>query len=331
MLPRHIVGPMISGADDAIDKALLIGSHAMLSPPRSEVGFVAAVTLGAIGDIAAAWSPLCVGHGFSLEISSVFCHAAPLVAFTSANGISRRCELADLLIAVDVITAGSFVRRATLIQAKMARAAGRVSVSGTSSGVQLDLYQNWYLFDFDEAAYGMSRVDFNVGAAAVHSGTFGVIDRHLKNRLSSPPVWTQHAARPTPLVTVNQIRLGEFITRMVDGTRAGFGRLCTPSLQTDWSKTVERLLTVTYGRNFHHKPTLGSASAPRGVSAVACLSFHTKMDPMRELWGGSGGQPPFDGVEIREVVDRPNGISIVYIAIDDNGSTPEGRGEGGET
>ncbi len=69
---------------------------------------------------------------------------------------------------------------------------------------------------------------------------------------------------------------------MVDGTSAGFGGLSTPSLQTDWSKAVERLcpsLTRVF-RVFHHK-TLGSASVPRGVSAVACLSLRTKADCRR--------------------------------------------------
>jgi hypothetical protein len=39
---------MAAAANKAIGNALLHGSHAMLSPPRSEVGFVAAVTPGRI-------------------------------------------------------------------------------------------------------------------------------------------------------------------------------------------------------------------------------------------------------------------------------------------
>lgn len=169
MLPRLVVGAMASAANNAIDNALLLGSHAMLSPPRTEVGFVAAVTLGAIRDIAAAWTPLCAGSGFLLKLTGVFFHAAPMVTFTDANGRSRRCELTDLLIVVDITIAGSLVRRAALIQAKMASAAGRVALLGNSSPVQLDLYQNWYLFDFEEAAYSMSRIDFSAGEAAADS------------------------------------------------------------------------------------------------------------------------------------------------------------------
>jgi hypothetical protein len=290
----------------------------MLSLPRTEVGFVAAVALGAIRDIAAAWTPLCAGSGFLLKLTGVFCHAAPMVTFTDANSRSMRCELADLLIVVDITIAGSLVRRAALIQAKMASAAGRVALSGKSSPVQLDLYQNWYLFDFEEAAYSMSRIDFSAGGAAVDSRTFGAIDRHLRDPASSPPVWTQHAPSPTPVVISNQPQLGEFIAEMVDGTRASFGRLSTPSLQTDWSKAVERLLAITYARVFHHKSTLGSASAPRCVSAVACLSLRTMADLTREVWGGSGGQPPFDDVRIIEDDGEPSGISVVHITVDDS-------------
>ena len=318
MLPRHVVEAMASTANNAIDKALLLGSQAMRSPPRAEVGFVAAVTLGAITDIAIAWKPLCAGSGFSLELSGVFCHAAPKVKFTGANGQPGHCELADLLIIVDVITAGSLVRRAALVQAKMARAAGRVSLSGKSSRTQLDLYQNWYPFDFEEAAYGMSRIDFNLGGGVADSGTFGVIDRHWKDPFSSPPVWTQHAAIPTPFIISNQAHLGEFIAEMVDGTRASFGRLSTLSLQSDWSKAVELLRTITYARAFHHKQTIESASARRGVSAVACLSFRTMADITREIWGGSSEQPPFDDVGIIEDDGEPSGISVVHITVDDN-------------
>jgi len=79
MLTRNIVEAMSARSDQAIGQALLVGSQAMITPPRTEVGFVAAVTLGAIGDIATAWKPLCAGVGFRLELHSVFCHAVPIV------------------------------------------------------------------------------------------------------------------------------------------------------------------------------------------------------------------------------------------------------------
>jgi hypothetical protein len=310
LIPRSVIAEMATKANDAIDKVLYVGSQAMISPPRAEVGFVAAVTLGGVTEIAKAWRPVCRDLGLRLDLSGVFCHAAPVVEFSDARHRSYSCELADLLVVVDVGSAGSFTRRAALIQAKMARAAARVSLSGPSSRTQLDLYQNWYKFDFREAAYGLKQVDFTKGIEAPGSGTIGVIDRHLKGQ----PVWTQHAASPTPAIILDEPHLGEFIAEMADGTRPGFGRLATPTLQTDWSRTVERLLEETYGRAFRHTPTLGRSGVPRGVHAVACLGFTPKTDPISATWGKSIQGPPFDFRTEKD--DRePRGISVVHIGI----------------
>ena len=62
----------------------------------------------------------------------------------------------------------------------------------------------------------MTQVDFANGGENIGLGTFGVIDRHFKT-----PIWTQHAAKPTPAIVMYQPRLGEFIAEMVDGTRPG--------------------------------------------------------------------------------------------------------------
>jgi hypothetical protein len=310
LLPRHVIVKMAVRANCAIDKALLVGSPTMISQPRTEVGFVVAVTLRSIWDIAAAWTPLCSRLGLRLDLAGVFCHAAPLVQFTDARRELRHCELADLLLVVDIGDTGSFTRRAALVQAKMARAAGRVSLSGASSRVQLDLYQKWHKFDFEESIYGLSQVDFTNGGGAIDSGTIGVIDRHF----ITPPVWTQHAANPTPAIISGEPQLGEFIAEMVDGTRSGFGRLATPALQTDWSKTVERLLDVTYNRVFHHKPTLGPTGVPRGVRAVASLNFTQMANLTSGNPGGSIKGPP-DDFEIREDDRVPRGISVVHVGI----------------
>jgi hypothetical protein len=155
MLPRNLVTQMASAATAEIENALRLGVGTMLPPPRAEVGFVAAVTLRAIKDIAAAWKPLLAASRFSLKLSGVFCHAAPMVRFTGAGGQLKCCELADLLIVVDHTTGGVLSRRAALIQAKMAKNTGRVSLSGKSSHDQVDLYQNWYPFDFVEKACGI--------------------------------------------------------------------------------------------------------------------------------------------------------------------------------
>jgi hypothetical protein len=70
LLPRHLVKEMASKANIAIDSVLLLGSPAMHSPPRTEVGFVAAVTLRAIRDMGH-FAPVSACHS---GYPGVFCH-----------------------------------------------------------------------------------------------------------------------------------------------------------------------------------------------------------------------------------------------------------------
>jgi hypothetical protein len=305
---------MAAIASSAIGDALRFGSQHMTAPPRTAVGFVAAIIHRAVADIAAGWAPLCASQGLWLEIDGVFCHAAPMVRYTDTAGQQRRCELADLLIAVDTVSSGAWVRRAALIQAKMAARSARVVMSGPSTRNQLELYQQWPFFDFEEAAYGLKQVNFRKGNNTAHSGTFGVIDRHLIEPATDPPIWTQHSAWPTPHDTSHGVTLGVFLAGIVDGRR-GFGRECTPPLGTDWSKTVECLLEITFRRSFRHRPTLGNRAMQRGVHAPASLALRTAQGPVGQFWVGSGAPPSFRGEEVSREPDRPLGINALYIKL----------------
>jgi hypothetical protein len=317
MLPKAVVAQMATVANRAIDGALLHGSPSMVAPPRTEVGFVAAIILRALSDIAVGWTPLCRHEGLALELEGVFCHASPIVTYIGSKGRRQGCELADLLIAVDYVRKGAWIRKATLIQAKMARAAGRVSMAGKSSQSQLELYQRWGVFDFEEAAYGLKRVDFNQGSGASDSGTFGVIDRHFCVPGLEPPMWTQHPAVPTPTNTAHHSELGTFMAEMVGGSAPHFGRDCTPALKTPFSKTVQRLLELTFHRSFTHKPTLDNAQMQRGVRAPAGAMLQMVNGPAGRFWIGAGGPPFVRGEALREDPDRPLGVPAVYIKVVD--------------
>jgi hypothetical protein len=296
-------------ADAAIDNALLAGAGPIVRP-KKEVAYVAAVTLGGIYDIAEAWRPICSGHGMSLRLAGVFCHAAPIVRFKGRSG-KTDCELADLLVVTDIRMGSTLTRRAALIQAKMARAKQRVSLTGPSSYKQLDLYQNWHRFDFLDPAYPMSQVNFHVGAGPFWSGTFGVIDP----RFDAQPRWTQPSARPTPsIITNHDPRLGCFIAEMTDGTRPGFGRIATPSLNTDWSKTVELLLRVTYARAFGERAILGPARPPRGASAVACFGNAAIPIPKSAYKQLDGMLPPLRMIP-GDTERDPNGLSVAHLEL----------------
>src|SRR5207302_1430523 len=138
---------------------------------------------------------------------SVFCHGAPQVKYNHT-----RCELADLLVVIDRWDTGSLVRRAVLIQAKMAWRKQLVKLTGPSSCNQLKLYQNWPTFRIVSPGYGNRRFCLSGGRHG-EAGSFGVIDRHLINN-PTPPAWTQHSPRPTPSTITTEPLLGSFLTRM---------------------------------------------------------------------------------------------------------------------
>jgi hypothetical protein len=305
-LPKKALRTMSSRADDAIANVLSFGSIKKRTPPRTEVGLVAAVTLNGIGAIARAWKPALSKMGRSVNIHGVFCHGKPEVDFKRT-----RCELADILIVIDRKDSGQLVRRATLIQAKMAGRQERVYLTGTSSHKQLNLYQNWPSFTFaDESLYGDGSFDLAKSANGM-AGSFGIIDRHLTS--SKHPIWTQHSPNPTPSIITTQPKLGSFLTGMFAG-QPGFGRYAPQKPKDDWSRLLDLLLKVTYARTFAHKLTLGDQRPPRGLSA-----FIIQNGQSRNIFAvqSTGEIPPID--LRRDIPDRPTDTmpSLVHIEIEE--------------
>jgi hypothetical protein len=312
MLATQTIKSMSTAADAVIGDVLLRGSRGMQTTPRTEVGLVAAVTLGGVNDVAAAWRPLLATSEYSLSLTGVFCHAAPLVRFRPPSGTASTCELGDLLVVVDRKRSGTLVRNANLIQAKMAAKAMRVNLTGASSARQLVLYQLWPLFSFVDGIYGTGVYDLGQGAKE-DAGTFGIIDRHFRSSPATPPVWTQHRARPTPKVIATEPMLGTFIANMAAANWTGYGRRAWPGGKDDWSKVVDLLLTVTYARAFRHAPTLGASAPHRGSTAMAYfLTTPTEVSWCRRA--GGDWWPPFDGFEVIED-DSPGGISVLHLRL----------------
>ena len=304
---------LAAAADREVATALRLGAPIMLRTPRTEPGYVAAVVLGAIPAIAACWRALLGGSGLNVSLRAVFCHGSPMVDFTS-NGSAIRCELADLLVVVDTLSASRHrARKACLVQAKMARAAGRVQLAGQSSVKQLGLYHRWPSFSFtDKDSYGTGSFLLNPNAAETPSW-FGVIDRHLKNGAGSPPpVWTQHPPSPTPAVTTGGRTLGAFVTDAVFGP--GAGRPVAIPAVSDWDRLVELLLQVTYAGLFRDTATLGPSPAGRGVTALAFRAAGV-MQRITPKWTMGSGAPPVDGAADRESEPAPSGVSVLHVEV----------------
>ncbi|MFP3545742.1 hypothetical protein SB748_19920 [Rhizobium sp. SIMBA_035] len=261
-IPSAVRHHMIAKARAAIDHGLVLGNPMGVRAPRTEPGLVAAVTTYAIPRIARDWRRILKPLRTHIEISSVFTHQAPKVRFASGIKARATCELADLLIVVDDARTGR--RQAALIQAKMAAQRGTVQISRQQDKLQLELFQKWPRFDFEEPIYNLAGVDFHSGGSAAECGRYGVIDRHL----ITPPIWSQMRPSKVPGKTLASPILADFIVGLVLNS---VGREATPSLGSDWSKTVETLMRVTYGRFFHQRQSLGPVAFPRGNTTLAFL------------------------------------------------------------
>lgn len=261
-IPSAVRHQMIAKARAAIDHGLVLGNPMGVRAPRTEPGLVAAVTTYAIPRIARDWRRILKPLRTQFEISAVFTHQAPKVRFASGIKARATCELADLLIVVDDARTGR--RQAALIQAKMAAQRGTVQISRQQDKLQLELFQKWPRFDFEEPIYNLVGVDFHSGGSAAQCGRYGVIDRHL----ISPPIWSQMPPSTVPGKTLAAPMLADFIVGLVSNR---VGREATPSLASDWSKTVEALMRVTYGRFFHQRQSLGPLAFPRGNTTQAFL------------------------------------------------------------
>lgn len=98
MNPASLTTRLAIAAQNAIVRSLTNGARGQIRPPTGEVGFVAAIVLGAVPAIATAWRPLLRPFGYSIALTGVFCHQTPRASFTDDRGNNAVCELADLLV-----------------------------------------------------------------------------------------------------------------------------------------------------------------------------------------------------------------------------------------
>lgn len=266
MLPPSVFNKMAVDADMAISHGLAGRAKFSVKSPRTEPGLVASFVLFALPEMARKWRALLAPHNLAIELSGVFTHKSPEVRFDGLVKTGAVCELADLLVVVDDRRVK--LRRAALIQAKMASSRGTVCITRPGDRIQLDLFQNWHAFSFEEPIYALRSLDLNANGVVPGSGYYGVIDRHWNN--SSFPSWKQMSPSSVPGTVGQNPSLGRFIVSMIQG---GSGRDATPSpTSDDWVKVVDALMTVTYHKPFRETPSLGPIPYPRGNSVMAFLS-----------------------------------------------------------
>jgi hypothetical protein len=309
VVPSALITALAAAADTEVDRALRHGAGAFKQKqPTGEVGFVAAFVLGAVPEIAQVWRPILRPAGLSVKMTGVFVHQSPYVDFDDYAGVPRTCELADLLVVADDLTAsGSGRRMATLVQAKIADPGGGVALSDQGDLNQLDLLSRWPPFklpkrfppgdrDFSTCTHPGSKQD---------CGRYGLIDKQPN------PDWFQQApANPLP---AGGARLGTFIAHMLEDGQVGYGREAT-GLSDDWSRTVDELMRTTGGTAFSYVAGFQKQRPLRGHFAMAFV-IDTALQRGHGIWFDA--QPPSGGRPEQLDGRDAEGINLVHIAVVD--------------
>jgi hypothetical protein len=314
MIPSHLTATLSLAADTEIDLALRHGAPGQ-NAPTGEIGFVAAIVLGAVPGIASAWRSILRPHGLSLRMTGVFCHQTPRASFTDASGMSRLCELSDLLVVAEDLTAGGTARRwATLIQAKIANSGGGTTLSTGGDLVQLDLMTRWPPFNLP-SGYAPGARDFSncpYPGTPIECGRYGLIEP--RPNLD----WRQRA--PARSMPSGGNTLGSFLAHMIETGQSGYGREATGT-GDDWSRTVDELMRVTGAQAFSHAAGF-SGQRQRGHSAIAFISNpYPPYWPLSDYWFGHGADGPLptggrpDGPEYFEDGPEGEGISLLRIGV----------------
>lgn len=313
-------------ADVEIDALLSAGSSTMIKRPSDEVGFVAAVALDGVHAIAGAWAPSLLRLGLSFHIRSVFCHAAPEVAFNNGT----RCELADLLFVFDDRRSNRLLRRASLIQAKMANAAGTVKLTGPSTAKQVTLYQGWPAFRFVESKYGGAKYQLATSTPRKDYGTIGVIDRHFRGTSITPPaIWTQHSCQPLPTKTKGASKLGSYLSQIAGGNDPATGPDASPSTLSAWSKVVHKLLVHAFHSDFLHRKSFGSTRMLKGAVALCLSAPDNLLFPQSSIW--MAGQSDLSGWSAppelpRALMEYPQrGLGVIQVTARQLGEVVDDR------
>lgn len=308
-LGSPIVQQLETSADSAVNLALQMGAPGQ-GTPTGEVGFVAAVVLGAVTGVAASWRTILQPLGLSVRIVGVFCHQSPQVEFTNTKGNRVSCELADLLVVVDDLSAGvPSNRRAALIQAKMASGGGGKRLRTKGELIQLELYRNWPQFVLPNKFATRPR-DFLARPSTVgrmDCGKYGLIERQPSLR------WMQQ--KPARKMPAGGDQLGTYIARMLQSGTHNYGRVAHIKGE-DWSETVGELLSVTLGMSFSHAAGFRRRQPRQNVQIAYAISEGMYTTMPLYLRGGvipTGGRPEGPG---EEGTGEELGISVIHIGVE---------------
>ena len=243
------------------------------SPIPQEPDFVAELVKTGVPALAKAWKPHLAKHGLSIDIVGVFIHQSPMVDFTGPLGAAR-CELGDLLLAVQFpnVTAPSGV--ALLAQAKMQKPTGHTTVHSVASSDpdQHHLYSTWPDFGLTHTSHKTIAI-----RSLGDQGMLGEISRGGPTTSGVTPAattWmTEDFLAPGPTAD-----LADVLADMAAGT---LGRSFSPfvgprisppashpSATSEWDFLIDYLIGVTLSKTYT-RTRIGVKGHPRGTIVTA--------------------------------------------------------------
>lgn len=298
----------------------------------------------AMADVAKAWGGelAAAKTGLGLSMATVFTHQSPYVKWTSGSA-SRRCELADVLLAIIDRTASVPTGVATLIQAKLSTTGG-VTLSSKSEKNQFDLFSTRPKFDLD-AALAPKGIDLNGLSpdSALMYGLTGPSAAALPSSFSWPHFWLTaddlHRSAGTYAVsgedclafTLVGMLLGNFGWDFALPPKGSdWRKLAAASPRDDWSTLINYLLAQTFAKPLSASQRASIGRLSRGQEDVVHLAStnsvgqrmffigHGMADSTTAQYFGSGVENDNDDWQVVSPDGGP--------AFDGGG----GSGEGGE-
>ena len=281
---------LAAAADVAVNTSLDHGGPR--SPrPHGEVSAVRSLTLDGFDAIAHAWEPLLRPLFLRLELTAVFTHSRPQVRFvpnryTKGTG---RCELADLLIVLDMRDHTGTIgdRRAALVQAKRLKE-DRIKLSG-SDWTQHELLLDLPTFTFVDPVYAPHPRSLGT---IPHVGDSGYTTEYGGVEVDGTPRHWTFRLPCAPNRLVAPLPLGAWLARMAAGL-AKTGREAVAHGRDDWSFLVDELLSVTGALPIRAKQPTVLRTNPNVIGLIADLAAYLSVPPGLSA-GGGPRKPEFE-------------------------------------
>ncbi len=256
-----------------------------VKPSQWEAKFVAHLCK-AMADVAKVWgSELAAAKtGAGVSMATVFTHQSPYVKWKNGM-INKRCELADVLLAIIDRRANTPTGVAILVQAKLS-STGNVRLSSKSEKNQFDLFSTRPKFDLVSALAptGIDLSGLSPDSALLY-GLTGPSVAALPSNFSWPHFWLTaddlHRSAGTYAVSGEDCLAFTLVGMLLGNFGWGFAlppkgsdwtKLAAASPRDDWSTLINYLLAQTFSKPLSAAQSVSMGRLRRGQEDIVHLA-----------------------------------------------------------